>query len=78
MATEELKMSTHLALPRDGHLRQVYHIFRYLKAKPKRTIAYDPTHPDIDESRFVQCDWHDFYRDAANLIPGTCPNEEVM
>ena len=56
MATEVSMMSTHLALPRDGHLQQVYHILGYLKAKPKRTIAFDPTHPDIDESRFVQCD----------------------
>ncbi|KAI2506386.1 Reverse transcriptase (RNA-dependent DNA polymerase) [Fragilaria crotonensis] len=77
MATEVSMLSTHLALPREGHLQQVYHIFGYLKARPKRTIAFDPSHPDIDESRFVQCDWHDFYRGAAELIPGTCPKPEV-
>ena len=27
-------LSTHLALPRTGHLQQVYHIFGYLKQSP--------------------------------------------
>ena len=66
-------LSTHLALPREGHLQQAYHIFGFLKAKPKRTIAFDPQHPDIDEARFVKCDWHDFYRGAKEPIPGDAP-----
>ena len=73
IATEVSVLSTHLALPREGHLQQVYHMFGYLKARPKRTIAFDPTHPDIDESRFVKCDWHDFYRGAKESIPGDMP-----
>jgi hypothetical protein len=27
-------MSLHLALPREGHLKELYHIFAYLKARP--------------------------------------------
>jgi hypothetical protein len=27
-------MSSHLALPREGHLKELYHIFAYLKARP--------------------------------------------
>ena len=73
IATEVSMMSTHLALPREGHLQQVYHMFGYLKAKPKKTIAFDPAHPNINESRFVQCDWHDFYRGAKESIPGDMP-----
>ena len=73
IATEVSVLSTHLALPREGHLQQVYHMFGYLKARPKRTIAFDPAHPDIDESRFVKCDWHDFYRGAKESIPGDMP-----
>jgi len=73
MAIEVSMMSTHLALPREGHLQQVYHMFGYLKAKPKKTIAFDPAHPNIDESRFVKCDWHDFYRGAKESIPGDMP-----
>ena len=32
-------LSTHLALPRERQLQQVSHIFGFLKAKPKRTLA---------------------------------------
>jgi hypothetical protein len=73
IATEISLLSSHLALPRVGHLQQVYHIFGYLKAKPKRTLAFDPHHPDIDENRFVKHDWHDFYRGAKEPIPGDAP-----
>jgi hypothetical protein len=57
-------LSTYLALPRTGHLEQVYHVFGYLKQKPSRQLAFDPRHPDIDERRFVQHDWQEFYRYA--------------
>jgi hypothetical protein len=73
IATEVSLLSSHLALPRVGHLQQAYHIFGYLKQKPKKTLAFDPHHPDIDESRFVKCDWHDFYRGAKEPIPGDAP-----
>ncbi len=61
---------THLALPREGHSQQVYHVFWFLKAKPKQTIVFDPQHPDTNETGFVNCDLYDFYRDAAEPIPG--------
>jgi hypothetical protein len=73
IAMEVSMLSTHLAMPREGHLQQAYHIFGYLKAKPKKTLAFDPTHPDIDESRFKKYDWHDFYRGAKESIPGDAP-----
>jgi hypothetical protein len=73
IATEVSMLSTHLAMPREGHLQQAYHVFAYLKAKPKKTLAFDPQHPDIDEARFVKCDWHDFYRGAKEAIPGDAP-----
>ena len=66
-------LSSHLALPREGHLQQVYHVFAFLKNKPKRTLAFDPQYPDIDESKFIKCDWHDFYRRAKEPIPGDAP-----
>jgi hypothetical protein len=66
-------MSTFLANPREGHLEQVIHIFGYLKAHPKRKIAFDPDHPMIDERRFKRHDWEDFYRDAKEAIPENMP-----
>ena len=66
-------MSTHLALPREGHLQQAIHIFGYLKAHPKRKIAFDPDHPQVDERRFKKYDWYDFYCDAKEAIPDNMP-----
>jgi hypothetical protein len=56
-------LSSHMALPRIGHLHQVYHVFGYLKQNPKRTLAFNPQFPAIDEGRFTNYEnWHEFYR----------------
>ena len=63
-------LSTHLAMPRSGHLEQAIHIFAYLKVNPKKTLALDPQHPVYDENQFSPVtDWYDFYRDAKEQIP---------
>ena len=66
-------LSTHLAMPRVGHLEQVYRMFGYLKLYPKRKIAFDPQHPAISERAFCTFDWHDFYRGVTEAIPGDMP-----
>ena len=60
---------THLALPREGHLQQVYHIFGYLKKSPRPRVFMDLDHPNIDESRSKKLSWVDFYIDAEESIP---------
>ena len=42
-------MSTHLALPRGGHLEQLFYVFGHFKEKPKQKISIDPDHPFIDD-----------------------------
>ena len=66
-------MSTHLAMPRRGHLEQVHHIFGYLKERPKRKLIFDLQHPELDERTFTTYDWYDFYRDAKKPVPGDMP-----
>jgi hypothetical protein len=66
-------LSSYLAMPRIGHLEQALHIFGYLKLHPKRKLAFDPAHPAINENRFQQCDWTEFYRDASEAIPSNMP-----
>ena len=66
-------MSTHMAMPREGHLQQLYRIFGYMKAHPKRKIAFDSQHPMINERMFKKCDWRDFYHDVTEAIPGDMP-----
>jgi hypothetical protein len=36
-------------------------------------LAFDPAHPAINENRFQQCDWTEFYRDASEAIPSNMP-----
>ena len=70
---ETAMMSTHFALPRIGHLEQVYHIFGYLNGASKRCIFLDPQHPDVDKHSFSKYDWMDFYRDADERVPSDVP-----
>ena len=68
-------LSSHLAMPREGHLEQAIHIFGCLKCNPKRRIAFDPDHPTVNESRFKRFDWHEFCGDAKESIPENRPPE---
>jgi hypothetical protein len=49
-------LSSHLALPRQGHLLQLYHIFAYLKKYHNTEMVFDPSDPVIDESLFERKD----------------------
>ena len=66
-------LSTHLALPREGHLQQVYHIFAYLNKSPRRRLFFDPNHPTISEKRFKRFEWEDFYKGLKEDIPPNMP-----
>ena len=54
---ECLMMSSHLALPREGHMHQVFHIFAYLKKYHNTELVFDPSDPCIDETAFEVQDW---------------------
>lgn len=66
-------LSTHLAMPRFGHVEQVYWMFGYLKLYPKRKLVFDPQHPIICEHAFCSFYWHDFYCGVEEAIPGDMP-----
>ncbi len=50
-------MSSHMALPREGHLKELFHIFAYLKAHANAEMVFDPTPILPDKSLFEQEDW---------------------
>ena len=50
-------MSSHLALPREGHLEQVLHIFAYLKKYHNTELVYGPSDPVVDENDSKRRDW---------------------
>lgn len=69
------QLSQHQALPREGHLEAIYHIFAYLKHSGgrKRRIVFDPRPPDLDLTHLVKADWQDFYPDACEEISPRAP-----
>jgi hypothetical protein len=50
-------MSSHLALPRIGHLYQLFQMFAYLKKYHNTKMVFDPCDPVVDESSFELRDW---------------------
>ena len=44
---EVLVLSVFESEPREGHLRQVLHMFSFMKNNPKLTIHFDPRFPNI-------------------------------
>ena len=50
-------MSSHMALPRVGHLEQLFHIFSYLSKYHNTEMVFDPSYPVIDESKYQRRDW---------------------
>ena len=70
---EVLLLSSHLAIPRLGHLQAVYRVFGYLKHVPRRRLFFDPQKQIISEDRFQKFDWEDFYSDAEENVPLDMP-----
>ena len=50
-------MSSHLAMPRKGHLNQVLHIFAYLCKYHNTELVYDPSDPVVEQDVFEQRDF---------------------
>jgi hypothetical protein len=72
---ETSMMSSHLALPREGHLAQLYHMFAYLKKYHNSEMVFDPSDPAIDEADFERQDWtsSDFGHAQKEELPGNMP-----
>ena len=74
MITEVSILASQLALPREGHLDAVFHIFAYLKSHHNARICFDPTYANIDLSVFQEHDWKHFYGDMKEAIPLDAPS----
>ena len=71
--TEASMMASHMAMPREGHLDTVLHMFAFLRQKYNSRLAFDPTYPTIDMNDFKDCDWKEFYGDVKEAIPSNAP-----
>ena len=54
---EVLLLSSHLALPREGHFEQLLQDFSYLRKYHNSELIYDPSDPVIDEGQFQRRNW---------------------
>jgi hypothetical protein len=68
-----LTLSSHLALPWQGHLDTLFHLFAYIEKLHNAWIVYDPMYLDIDLRVFKQCDWKQFYDEVKEAIPPNAP-----
>jgi hypothetical protein len=50
-------LSSHLALPREGHRNQVFHIFTYLGKYHNTELVFDSSDPCVEGSNFELKDW---------------------
>jgi hypothetical protein len=69
-------LSSYQASPCKGHLEQLIHIFEFLKQKPKLTLYFDPSDPQIDPTTFngsTAEEFKDIYRDAQEQKPDHMP-----
>ena len=50
-------LSSHLALLREGHFRELLHIFSHIKKRMNSEMVFDPSDTDIDMDSFQRQDW---------------------
>ena len=74
IAMETSSLASMMANPREGHLKEVYHMFAFLKTKHNGVMVFDPTEPTIDETQFAREDWDaTAYGDCKEDIPPNAP-----
>jgi hypothetical protein len=71
--TEVSMLSTHLCLPREGHLEAVFRVFAYLGLHHNTRVVFDPTYPSFDMGTFIKTDWNSMYGDVKEMIPSDAP-----
>ena len=64
IVTEVSFLSSHVALPREGHLDAMLHVMAHVGQRYNSKLVYDPLYPEIDN----MCDWSEFYREAKEAI----------
>ena len=57
ICVELLMLSSCLAMPIEGHLQQLFHIFAYLNNHSNTEMVFDPSVPDFDVDKFQRQDW---------------------
>ena len=73
ICTEVSMLSSYVAMPREGYMAQVLHIFAYLKINHNARLIMDPTYPYIDEKDFETTDQSSDYGNEKETLPTNAP-----
>jgi hypothetical protein len=75
-------LSTHLCLPREGHLEAVFRVFAKLGLNHNARVLFDPTYPSVDMGTFIKTDCKSMYSDVKEMLrsdpPVSCGKEVDM
>jgi hypothetical protein len=66
-------MSAYMMQPREGHLKEVLHMFAYLKYHLNAIMIFDGLEVQWDSESFPKHDWTNYYRDAKEELPPNMP-----
>ena len=67
--TEVLTLASQMAMPREGHMDVVFHVFTCLKARHNSRMVFDPTYPSINKTNFQEYEWKRLYGEVKEAIP---------
>ena len=63
-----------MAMPREGHLEQLFHMFEY-----NSSMVVDTIDPDTDDSQFVRADCSaSDYSECKEKLPPNDPQQKVI
>ena len=71
--TEMSMMAYQTAMPREGHLEAVLHVFAFLCQKYNSRMAFEPTYHNINMSDFKECKRKAFYGKLKEAVPNNAP-----
>ena len=54
-------MASQMAMPREGNLETVLHVFEFIRQKYNSRSAFDKNYPAINMRDCKECKWKDFY-----------------
>ena len=71
--TEVSMLASQLALPKEGRLEALFHVFGYRMSHHNARMVFYPTYTTHDMSMFQEHGWCDFYGDVTEAIPPNAP-----
>jgi len=73
IVTEVSALSSHMALPRQGHLTALSHVFASLESHSRSKLVFDSPPPSLSLRPFDASAWKQFYHNAKERLPADAP-----